>query len=79
MIDILTKEPLLVRQGLLGKFIRVEESQVPEVKALLDAHRVPYWKTGARFALRDGSWTEHFTLSRKADPQAVQRLLDSVA
>ncbi|MBY0233165.1 MAG: hypothetical protein K2W96_28100 [Gemmataceae bacterium] len=78
MTDKVTGKPVQVERGIWGQTIRMEEGQMADVKALLEAHQVPHWVAEESLSINGGPYMINVVLERKADPAAVQRLLDSV-
>jgi hypothetical protein len=81
MIDRVTGKPLMVERYPSPKAhptIYLSADQLPTVKALLDAHQVPYWDISTHYSINDGPFMTKIELSYKADPEYVQQLLDSV-
>ena len=77
MLDVTTNKPIRVEYAGEGHpLIDVPTSQLDEVRALLDAHDVPYWVSDIAIALEGEPEISYITLSYRADPVAVQRLLD---
>jgi hypothetical protein len=61
-----------------GGSFRLLRDRVPEVRALLDAHGVPYWMDPVSVAADGGPYITGVDLSVKADLDLVQRLLDTL-
>lgn len=77
MIDKLNGAPIKVYLGVFGHSIRVEASQLDEVEALLVANNVPHYVFPETLSIDNGPSMGKIMLLRKADPEAVQRLLDA--
>jgi hypothetical protein len=78
MIDVITQKPLKVdiAEGAPSLLI-LPESQLEQVKTLLDTNQVRYW-VHEEYLSTDGEPEVPFiNISRNSDPHLVQRLLDS--
>jgi hypothetical protein len=64
--------------GTTGPYIMVPLDQLSVVTRLLDDNRVSYGTDEVAISLDDEPEVVFITLSRGADPRAVQRLLDSI-
>jgi hypothetical protein len=79
MIDTTTRRPLYVSTGGgAGPYIMAPVSQLDDVRALLDAHRVSYWVDEEAISVDDRPEIAFVNLGLAADPAMVQRLLDSI-
>jgi hypothetical protein len=79
MIDATTKQPLRVTtEGGASAYIMLNVEQLDSVRAILDANKVLYWVDEESLTFDGGPETIVINLSYRADPAAVQRLLDSV-
>jgi hypothetical protein len=80
MIDVTTKKPLRVEfEGNAPPFIDIATSQLDHVRELLDANDVPYWVDALAIAFEGEPEMTVINLSHRADPVAVQRLLDQAS
>jgi hypothetical protein len=52
--------------------------RVPEVRAVLTAHGVPFWESPVAVSSDGGPYSTSIALSVKADVELAQRLLDSL-
>ncbi len=79
MTNTLTQEPLRVRtdQGAPGPWLKLPESQVPRVRALLDENRVYYWRDEHAYSVDDNPEFTFLYFGREGDAGLIQRLLDS--
>ena len=79
MTDMVTKKPIEVDVsdgGYAGLLLPYE--QLDQLRALFDANKIEYWVEDEVLSVNDGPETAFVELSRRSDPQVVQRLLDSV-
>jgi hypothetical protein len=80
MISVATKKPLRVEYAGKGHpLIDVPTSRLEDVRSLLDAHDVPYWVSATTIQWEGEPKMSMITLSYRADPAAVQRLLDQAS
>jgi hypothetical protein len=80
MIDIATQKPLTVdTDGGAGPYIMVSVRQLEALQQLLNSANVPHYVEEHVISLDGGPEIGVVDLGRKADPQAVQTLLDSAA
>jgi len=79
MTDVTSNKPLRV-SGKAGAwpYINLPFSQLEEVRRLLDGHGVRYSVTENAISLNDGPFFIVIDLGRDGNPEAVQRVLDSV-
>lgn len=61
-----------------GGAISLLSDRVPEVRAALDQHGVPYWMDSSEISADGGPFYSWLVLSAKADLDLVQRLLDAL-
>lgn len=79
MTDLMTRKPLIVSDARTPwPSIRLAYSQVPEVRQILDDHKVRFWVEENVISF-DG-WPEiaYIQLGRGTDAATVQAILDSV-
>jgi hypothetical protein len=79
MIDVIKRKPLRVEicEGAPALLVLPVE-QLDQARALLDAHKVPYWVSEEFLSVDGGPEKAFVHISRNADPAMVQRLLDDV-
>ncbi|MBA4063315.1 MAG: hypothetical protein C0501_06305 [Isosphaera sp.] len=65
------------REGGGGSFSLLSD-RVPEARAVLDQHGVPYWMDDIEISSDGGPYISRLVLSVKADLDLVQRLLDTL-
>jgi len=79
MIDSTTRKPLRVStEGTAGPFIEVPDSQLDELRQVLDSHGVHYWIEEEVISLNGGPYIAVVNLGRAGDANAVQAILDSI-
>jgi hypothetical protein len=79
MIDQMRHKPLRVEPDKGGGgWMLLSTAQLPQVRALLDAHGIYYWEDPVAISVDDQPEITGITFSVKVDPSEVQRLLDSV-
>ena len=80
MIDMLTQKPITVDTDgqERGGFLDIPLDQLDPIVALLKANAIPHWVAEEALSMDDGPFEITITLSQRADPVVVQRLLDSV-
>jgi hypothetical protein len=79
MIDAMTRKPLYVStDGTAGPYIIVPVSQLPEIRRLLETHKIRYSVEEDAISLDGAPETIVINLARGADVTAVQAILDSV-
>lgn len=79
MIDPRNQKPVEVaRKERGGGAIALLSERVPEVRAVLDHHGVPYWMDSSEISADGGPFMSWIVLSVKADIDLVQRLLDTL-
>jgi hypothetical protein len=80
MIDTSTKKPLYVSSdGDAGPYIMVPVQQIDDVRALLDANRIPYWVDENAISLDGQPEVTVINLGHGAGPATVQNILDDAA
>ena len=84
MIDTLTKEPLQVKTSgsspeKMVAYLRFPASQVEDIKAVLDRHKVPYWVAESYFSFNGGPFMAKIYFRSWVDPKDAQAALDSVS
>jgi hypothetical protein len=78
MTDSMTKEPLRVStDGTAGPYIRLPESQLHDVRRLLDAQSIRHWVGENAISWNGGPETVVVNLGRDGDPSTVQAILDN--
>lgn len=79
MIDTTTHRPLYVStDGDAGPYIMVPVAQLDEVRAVLDANKVPYWVDEEAISLDGKPEVAVINLGHGSNPATVQSLLDSI-
>src|SRR4051812_32123397 len=79
MNDVTTRRRLTVSSdGNAGPYIMVPVEQLGTLQALLDDHQIGYWVDEEAISLDGRPAITVINLGRQADPDRVQRLLDSV-
>ena len=79
MTDATTHQRLRVStDGTAGPYIMVPVSQLEEVKALLNRHRIQFWVDENAISLDGKPEIATINLGRGANASAVQSILDSV-
>ena len=77
MIEAKTSKPLRVSNiGTAGPFIDLPESQLDEVRKLLDRHGVYYWVSESVISLNGGPAMAEINLGRRGNAELVQGILD---
>lgn len=77
MIDTTTRQPLYVStDGDAGPYIMVPAAQLDQVRALLDANKVPYWVDEEAISLDGKPEVAVINLGHGSNPATVQTLLD---
>ena len=80
MIDTTTREPLRVTKYEGARpYITLPVMHLDEVRALLDANKVPYWVDAWALSLDGKPEVTVINLMHGSDPAMVQDLLDSIA
>jgi hypothetical protein len=59
-------------------YIDVPETQLKQLCALLDEHKIRYEVDDDLLSVDGKPWTALVTLARDADPDQVQRILDGI-
>jgi hypothetical protein len=78
MIDVITREPIVVYQeGGGGPYIMVPSDQLDAVENILSANNVPYWTDSHAISLDGKPAIAFINLGRGANAEKVQRLLDA--
>lgn len=79
MTDVTTKKGLRVStDGTAGPYIMVPDSQLDEVKRVLDDQRIRYWVEENSISLNNGPYISVINLGREGNAQTVQAILDKV-
>ncbi len=79
MLDNATEQPLHVSSEYLPHpRIEVADSQLEELKQLLNRHGIPYWVDEHSISFNDGPFTTIVHFYRGTDVKVVQKILDSV-
>lgn len=78
MLDTVTQKPLRIG-GVEGPrpYIRLAYAQVPEVRRVLDEHRIRYHVREDVMSFNGGPEIAYIDLGRGADVGAIQAVLDS--
>ena len=77
MIDTTSREPLRVQTDpVAGPYFMVPESQIADVRRLLDRHGVRYWVDNDVFSVDNGPYIAVVNLGFYGDAEQVQRILD---
>ena len=80
MKDSSTEERIaVVQDGDANPYIMVPVRQISQVRALLDADKIPYWVDEDAISLDGQPAITVVNLGHRADPVAVQNLLDSAS
>lgn len=80
MIDTITKARLEVLSSNRGRScIIVPESQLKQLRSLLDRHKIRYEVDEDMMSVDGEPWVAFVMLARGTDPAEVQRLLDSAS
>ena len=79
MIDTITRKPITVETDgeERGGYLDIPLDQLDSVVALLRANDIPHWVDEEALSMDGGPFEITITLSQRADPVVVQRLLDS--
>jgi len=79
MIDVTTKKPLILpTDGTGNASFELPLSQLGEVQRLLDGNNIRYWVMDEVISFNGGPEMAMIVLSRNADPNAVQAILDGI-
>ncbi len=79
MIDAAKKSPIkIIPRPLLWPRLDVSDVQLDSLKHLLDANKIRYWVSEDSISVNGGPYYSEVHFSRGADPDALQRVLDSV-
>jgi hypothetical protein len=79
MIDVATNKPLrVVAGGTEWPYIEVSVNQLDALRKLLNSRGVRYWVDEHVVSLNGGPEIADVDLGRGIDPNAVQKILDSV-
>lgn len=79
MTNATNKERLRVStEGTAGPYIMVPESQLDQVRRLLDRHSVDYWVEEDVISIDGAPEVAVVNLGREGDASAVQAILDGV-
>ena len=80
MIDPITRKPITVDTDSEeeGGYLDIPPEQLDPVVALLEANAIPHWADEEALSMDGGPAVITVTLSRRADPVLVQRLLDGI-
>jgi hypothetical protein len=77
MINVVTNKPLRVQnEGTAGPYIRLPESQLEEVREMLDRHGISYWVAETRTSVDGKPFNAVINFGRKGDPEVIQRIID---
>jgi hypothetical protein len=80
MIDVATKKPLRVEtHSTVGAYISVTVPQLDAIRQLLERHKIGFRVAENAISYNGGPETTRIYLGRKADPHAIQAILDSVS
>ena len=78
MTDELTSKPLRVStDGGAGPYLMVGLRQLPEIRSILDQHKVRYWVDREAESLNGKPAVIVVNINRGVDPSRVQSILDA--